>query len=132
MPPTILIPNTTQAVVRQEGREILLIVNGRAVLQMPWDAALVLSRAIYTQAKKAEELANADLLIADNALLMRAGIPLDLTTRPELLNESRKEAAWNSSLRRYIRASRYDQRHAGRVYAPSVKQMKAREHGDLS
>lgn len=127
--PTILRPGFTEVSIRQDGTQVLLIVNGRTVLQMGWENALELSRAIYTQAKKAEELANAEQIIADNAILMRSGFPLDLTARPDMLSEAKKEAAWNSPLRRYIRTSKYERRRAGVVYAPQVKQMRGSSDG---
>ena len=38
--------------VRQEGTNVVVIREGRAVFDMPWDAALQLAQAIFSQAKR--------------------------------------------------------------------------------
>ena len=88
--------------VRQEGERVLLLEGGRAILDLPWDAALELARAIHIQAKRAEELAKIEEIVRDQSILARLGIPFGLTNRIDALKEAMKEAAWNSQLRRYI------------------------------
>lgn len=88
--------------VRQEATQVVVIRNGATVFDMPWDAALQLAQAIYTQAKRAEELAKADAIAGDQAVLLRLGVPLGLSDRPDIQQEAQKRAAWDSDLRRYI------------------------------
>ena len=88
--------------IRREGTNILLLVDGRLVTTMPWQAALDISRALQRQAREAEESAGAEQLIFDQAILTRAGTPVGLTRNKALLKEAAKEAAWNSDLRRYM------------------------------
>ena len=88
--------------VRQEATQVVVIRNGSTVFDMPWDAALQLAQAIYTQAKRAEELAKADAIAGDQAILLRLGVPLGLSDRPDIQHEAQKRAAWDSDLRRYI------------------------------
>jgi hypothetical protein len=61
--------------IRQEGVSVLVVVDGRAVLEMPWQAALDVSMAIRIQAKEAEALAKVEGIIWDQAILVRSGAP---------------------------------------------------------
>jgi hypothetical protein len=88
--------------VRREGARVLVIEDGQAILDLPWQAADDLARALTVQARRAEEEARAEQIVGDQALLIRAGAPFGLTNRPDLLAEAAKEAAWNSRLRRYL------------------------------
>jgi hypothetical protein len=88
--------------VRQEGTNVVVIREGRAVFDMPWDAALQLARAIFSQAKRAEELASAERIADDQAVLLRLGVPVGLSSRLDIQEEAQKRAAWDSTLRRYI------------------------------
>ena len=115
----ILVPKIRQASIRQEGTAVQLIVDGRLMLDLPWDAALALAQAIHVQAKKAEELAKADQVIYDQAILLRAGLSIGFATDPAMIAEAGKEAAWNSDLRRYME-NNLDQ--SGTVFPPSVIQ----------
>lgn len=92
--------------IRQEGDRVLLILNGRLVASMPWQAAESLAKAIRIQAKSARNFAQRDRLIFDQAILMRTGFPVGLSDHPYILREAAKEAAWNSDLRRYIPPAR--------------------------
>jgi hypothetical protein len=103
---TILIPQVQEVRVRCDGPRVLLILGGRLLLDLPWDAAIALSRAIYQQAKRAEELAKAEQIVMDQALVTRLGLPFGLSSHPVILDEACKEAAWNRDLRRYIPAAR--------------------------
>jgi hypothetical protein len=88
--------------VRQEATQVVVIRNGTTIFDMPWDAALQLAQAIYTQAKRAEELAKADAIAGDQAILLRLGVPLGLSDRSDIRHEAQQRAAWDSDLRRYI------------------------------
>ena len=87
--------------VHQEGPEVQLIIDGRA-LRMPWNVALDLSKALRKKAHAAEEIAKAEGIIFDQALLIRTGAPLGFTDNPDIQKEAAKEAAHNSDLRRYL------------------------------
>lgn len=100
--PRIHIPEQKHIIIRQEQARVLLIVDGKTILDMPWDATLEIAGYLYLQAKKAEEFAQATRIINDQAILTRAGFPIGLSNNPHILKEAAKEAAWNSRLRRYI------------------------------
>lgn len=88
--------------IRQERDRVLIIKDGRLILDLPYQAGLDLSRAIYAKSKAAEEFANAESLAFDQAILIRAGAPFGLTRSSLILREATKEANSNRSLRRYM------------------------------
>lgn len=116
----ILVPQQREGEIRQDGEKVLVLVNGQLVLTLNWDSAIHFSRAVYAVAKKAEEQAKAEQIIADQAILQRVGVPVGLVTRPDMAREALKEAAWNSDLRRYIPSS--SNAIPGLVFAPTITQ----------
>ena len=92
--------------VVREGTRVLVLHNGRKLFDLEYQAAELLAKALRVQAKRAEEDAKALDIIADQAILTRLGVPVGLTSRPDMLKEACREAAWNSDLRRYIPPSR--------------------------
>ena len=102
MPHLFLRGELKQFNILRDGDRVVLLYGGRRVTEMPWEAAEALGRALIIQAHKAEEQAKAESIIYDHAILTRAGFPIGLTSRPDMQDEVRKEAAWNSDLRRYM------------------------------
>lgn len=102
MAPQIHIPEQKHITIRQQRDRVLLIVDGKTILDMPWDAAQEIIKLFYIQAKKAEEYARAEQIVADQAILTRAGFPIGLSNNRDILEEAANEAAWNSALRRYM------------------------------
>ena len=98
----LFLPKLREVTVRQEGTDVVLIAGNKRFFSLPWNAALVLARAITTQAQRAEELAKREQIIYDQAILTRSGAPFGLTNNPTMLKEAANEAAWNTKLRRYI------------------------------
>ena len=96
------IPKIRDVRVRQDGKKVILIEEGKAILTLPWEVALELSNAMRAQAKRAEELDKAKQIIGDQALLIRKGVPLGLSNHPSILKEATKEAVHNKFLRRAI------------------------------
>ena len=88
--------------IQREGTRVLVVKNGVLVADLEWQAALDLGRGLTQVAHRAEEYANAEQIIFDQAILTRAGAPFGLTNNPILLAEAGKEAAWNKYLRRYM------------------------------
>lgn len=101
----MIIPQISEVTIRQEGQRVIVISNGKAILDLPWDAAQALAKALHIKAHLAEEEAKALDIIYDQAILTRLGIPFGLTNRRDMQKEAMKEAAWNPNLRRYIRSS---------------------------
>lgn len=110
-------PQTVSVTLHQEFDRVWLMINGQRVLDMGWQHALEVGKALVFQARKAEEVAKVDQVIFDQAILMRAGVPLRFATRNDMLKLAGNEAAWNSDLRRYMpnNLERY-----GTVFAPTV------------
>lgn len=88
--------------VGRDGKRIKVISNGRLLLDIPYEAALEIGRALIGKGKEAEELANPHKIIMDQALLIRSGFPLGLTNNRDVMKESIKEAVNNRDLRRYL------------------------------
>lgn len=88
--------------IRQEGTRVHLIIDGRLVADLPWNAALEVAQAIRAQAGRAEEIAKREQVIFDHALLLRAGSPFGLALDPYLRREAAKVAQWDSTLRRAL------------------------------
>lgn len=123
-------PVRRSTTVRQDDERVLLIVNGRCVLNLPWDGALEIGRALIAQGHRAEEIAKAAGVIYDNAILVRSGAPISLAVDPRIRKEAEKEAAWNSDLRRKMPGG---VRSTESVGAPSVKRRrltKEQRHGE--
>ena len=95
------IPAIKTATVRRDGDRVLVIQNGVTLLDLPWDAAQELARAMRLQAARAEQTAKVAQVIADQALLIRKGFPISLTPNPEVFKEAGNEAAHDRDLRRY-------------------------------
>jgi hypothetical protein len=96
----IYVPKIRNVTVRAEGNMVQLIEGGMLILELPWEAARVLSRAIRAQAARAEQSAKILKVISDQAVLIRQGFPIALTNRPDVFKEAGNEAAHNRELRR--------------------------------
>lgn len=88
--------------IRQEGTSVLLIIEGKAVLNIPWEGAKELARGIQAKALKAEQLAKKELVIYDSAIAFRAGLPFTFSSNPVLRGEAVKVAQYDPKLRRYM------------------------------
>lgn len=87
--------------IGREGPFVFLVWESKAI-RMPWNTALDVAASIREQAKQAEEYAKAEGIIFDQALLVRLGANIGLSSNPAIQAEAAKEAAWNSDLRRYL------------------------------
>ena len=92
----------TEVRIRHEGAEVQVIVDGKAAITAPWNAALDIAHQMIASARKAEEVAKAEGIIFDNAMLIRSGAPFGLSNHPDIISESLKEAAHNTTLRRHM------------------------------
>lgn len=93
--------------VREEGNAVLLFVDGRLAFRVNCNEALEIANALTSVARIIDERVQHERIVFEQALLMRSGAPFGLVTRynPDLMKLARKEAAWNSDLRRYIRSA---------------------------
>lgn len=80
----------------------VVIQCGDQTLRFPPDVAIEVARAMLAQARQAEEFMRANDLILDNAVLLRAGVPIGLSDNPDIVRETIKEAQHNSELRRFM------------------------------
>lgn len=105
----------------QDGSDVLLIVNGVCVAQIPWEAAITIGKNMVGVAKTAEEFAHKDSIIADQALLTRVGAGFGLTNNVKLQEEAKQMAAWDKKMRT-IPAD-----YRGKPGTPSVSQTPANQ-----
>ena len=90
--------------LRQEYTQVLVIdcTTGKAVLDLPYLAAILLGRGLIEYGKRAEQAAAADHVVFDQAFALRAGVPFGFSTDPKVKGEARKEAGHNRELRKMI------------------------------
>lgn len=93
-----------RADIRAEGDRVLLAIDGRGYA-IPWQQAIELGRALIAKAREAEEVASANRIIADQALLTRVGAPFALSNNRLIRGAARTAAQWDSALRRAIKAT---------------------------
>lgn len=87
--------------IHQSEANVVLEFDGKVAI-MPWDKALELCKAIRDIAKMAEEFANKNAIIADGAVLLRAGFGVGLTNDAYLRKEIKKKAETDRELRRML------------------------------
>lgn len=90
----------TTNVIRAEGDRVFANIGGRMFLDLEWKAALELGQAFVAAARQAEEVAKAERIAFDSAILVRAGVPFTLSNRPEIIEMTKVEAVHNRTLRR--------------------------------
>jgi hypothetical protein len=98
----ILTPKLHAVSVRCEGTQVVVLVGGRAVLNMPYQAAFEVARAIILKAQKAEEEAKKMQIAGDQAILQRKGIPVGFSNRMDIQQEAMKQAHYDPKLRKYL------------------------------
>lgn len=88
--------------VANEGDKVVLVLNGKRVCDMPPEIAQQASKLLYQKALQAQEHRDANRIIMDQAIMQRAGMPFGLSRNHKIVEEARKEAQWNSVLRRFM------------------------------
>ncbi|MFA5377915.1 MAG: hypothetical protein WC455_19350, partial [Dehalococcoidia bacterium] len=96
----LFFPANEKVTVHTEGTRVLLLRNGALLLDLTWEGAKGLARALRIQSARAEQASKIPELINDQATLIRAGMPISLTTDPRIFKEAGNEAAHNRELRR--------------------------------
>jgi hypothetical protein len=127
----IFIPTIKQVSVRSEGAHVQLIQGGILLLELPWQAAQELGKAIRFQAARSEQSTKIDKVADDQAVFIRAGFPIALTSRPDVFKEAGNRAAHDRELRRAMpggvpsgvvfgRPSLRDKPRVGRIGASGI------------
>jgi len=120
----IYIPKLERLTVRQNGTEVLLLLNGRRVCSLPWGHGLQLARALTIQARRAEEIEKHEQVSFDHGLMQRTGAPFGLAFNRAIRQIGEHKAAWNRSLRRYLPGGVKSQEKLG---TPTVRHAKPKE-----
>lgn len=89
--------------VRSDGDMVLIVNRSALAIDMPADTARELWTATAGKAREAEELANADHVAMDAAILHRSGAPFGLAHAPAIRKEAAKLAQHDEKLRRYMK-----------------------------
>lgn len=105
--------------IKQDSENVLLLANGKLLLDLPYPTALEIAKALKEVAKRAEEWAQAERIAADQALLLRSGAPFGITNHPKILDEAKKQAVHDRVLRRALPGGI---RSMGVVGAPTITQ----------
>lgn len=99
------VPKAGFVTVGDDGFYVVLKSDNK-VIPIPWNAALEVAREMIIKARKIEETVKANQITADQALLIRLGVPLGLTNNPDIKKEAFKDAQYDPKLRKYITGAR--------------------------
>lgn len=91
--------------IGHEGPEVYLVCMGKR-MNMPPRVAREMAAWLTHNAGLAEEVAERERIVLDEAIMLRTGGRIGLIHDDFLKNEATKEASWNSNLRRYVRTSK--------------------------
>jgi hypothetical protein len=80
--------------------EVVLLVDGQYVCNIPWQAADRVAQALIRSARLCEQEANANKIIRADALLIRTGAPFSLTSDPRMRAAAFTDAQWDSAARK--------------------------------
>jgi len=89
--------------IRQHGSEagrIVLLCDGEYVCDFVWQAADQIATVLRHAARVAENNTAAAKQVMDQAILLRAGVPVGLSSNPKVYDEALKEAVHNRDLRK--------------------------------
>lgn len=78
----------------------MLELDGRYLCDMPWQVADRLIRALRVVTRRAEEHADAQRIITQDAVLIRSGASFSLTDNRDLRAAAYRAAQWDRDLRR--------------------------------
>jgi len=78
--------------IYRTGLEFLFVLRGQEWIRCPWTAAMKIASVVRTQVAALQELAHAEQVVEDAAILMRSGIPVGLTHNPKIIKEAWKAA----------------------------------------
>lgn len=87
---------------RVHNNRVLVINNGKTILDIPWQVASQFGRVLQGMANQAEQFDNIEKTIQDGAILHRAGMPFNLIQGGKAAKEIVKTAQHDRNLRRYM------------------------------
>jgi hypothetical protein len=100
MMPEVYVPKIKEVQVARDGSHVVLVQNRQRIFSLPWDATLMVAKAMMIQARRIEEELKATQIAFDQGLLIRKGIPFGLTSNPRIFQDAVKEALYNPTLRK--------------------------------
>lgn len=88
--------------IRQEKDKVLLLCSGRPAIELPWEAAVELSKALRQKAAIAREQDKHELIIADQSILLAVGAPIRISATGKMLRTALKEAEYHGGTKNGI------------------------------
>lgn len=79
---------------------VVLLIDGHYLCDMPWQSVDEYARVLKGAARMAENVESAEKQVLDQAVLLRAGMPVGLSNDKRVFDEAKKEAVHNRELRR--------------------------------
>lgn len=81
-----------QLTIHRQGLEFTFELQGRIWFQCPYTTARQIAKALLAKGRELEEQAKALQIIADEAILLRTGLPIGLSYNPQI-----NRAAWKAA-----------------------------------
>lgn len=79
---------------------VVLLIDGHYLCDMPWQSVDEYINVLKGAARLAENAEKAEKQVLDQAILLRAGMPVGLSQNKKVFDEAKKEAVHNRELRR--------------------------------
>lgn len=103
--------------LRPHGTKVFVNLDDKTFLEIDWRSADELATALRACARKCEEQEKAEQIAKDAGLLLRAGVPIGLTSDPRIQDAAASIAAWDRDLRRALPGGVKSEEHVG---APTI------------
>lgn len=98
--PLIHTPNTKELTIRSIEDKVIILLNGKLIATLPWEAAKEFAAGIKHQAGLSEEYAKADQVSSDQAILIRSGLPVNIANLSDVQKEAWRKAQNDDNARR--------------------------------
>ncbi len=105
--------NEEKVEFRQNGERVLIIWSGKLAADLHYSGALELADALRRVGRMAEQWSNAEAVARDEAILLRSGVPVSLTSNPVMRAEAEKLAVSDRELRRAMPGGVKSEEHVG-------------------
>lgn len=123
----VIVPKLRAIRVVNDGNRVIVIDGSKVVLNVTWEMADAVATAMKKYARIAEEADKAASIVADQAFLMRAGVPIGLSNRKDIQREAAKEALYDKQLRRIMPSRMGNIESKESLGTPSLIQMKPKK-----
>lgn len=81
-----------QVKIKQEGLNVILEFSDGKYISFPYSAAKIIGRELMAAGLQSEEIAKAAQIAQDQAILIRSGFPIGITSNKAIMKEAIKRA----------------------------------------